>query len=170
MGENNKTSENTNQGRIDWHSGFYSGIELELKDYKDALCFETEHELSRNPLRIDMLVIRKDKDIKIDNPIGAHFKTHNIIEYKSPDDAMSIDDYYKVIGYVGIYKWLGKTVNEIPAEEITITMVRHRYPKKMIKDLKSSGASIIDVLPGIYRVEGLFLHTNIHYHHFKDFR
>ena len=69
---------------------------------------------------------------------------------------MSIDDFYKVIGYVGLYKWLGKTVDEIPADEITITMVRHRYPGKMIKDLKANGAAIIDVLPGIYRVEGLF--------------
>ena len=144
------------QRRIQWHQGFYSGMELELSEYKDVLTFETEHELSRKPQRIDMLIIKKDKDIPIRNPIGAYFKKHNIIEYKSPDDSMTIDDFYKVIGYVGTYKWLGKAVNEIPAEEITITMVRHSYPREMIRSLKNSGAAIIDMQPGIYRVEGMF--------------
>ena len=29
--------------KIQWHQGFYSGMELELNEYRDALVFETEH-------------------------------------------------------------------------------------------------------------------------------
>ena len=151
--ENNTT---TADSKIQWHQGFYSSIELELNRYKDSLVFETEHELSRKPLRIDMLVIRKNKDIQIDNPIGAYFKKYNIVEYKSPDDGMTIDDFYKVIGYTGIYKSLGKTSNEIPAEEISITMVRHSYPRELMKNLDACRADIIEETDGIFRVEGMF--------------
>ena len=142
--------------KIGWHQGFYSGIELELNRYKDSLRFETEYELSRNPMRIDMLVIRMDREVQIDNSIGAYFKKHNIVEYKSPDAEMSIDDFYKTIGYTAVYKGLGKKVNDIPAEDITITMVRHRYPRKLFKELEKSGAKIIQEDDGIYRIEGLF--------------
>ncbi len=103
-----------------------------------------------------MLVIRKDKDVQIDNPIGAYFKKYNIVEYKSPDDGMSIDDFYKVIGYTGIYMALGKTVNEIPAEDISITMVRHSYLRKLMSELNASRAEIIEEADRIYRVERLF--------------
>ena len=133
-----------------------------LCEYKDSLILEPEHELSRLPLRIDMLVIRKDKDVQIDNPIGAYFKKYNIVEYKSPDDGMSIDDFYKVIGYTGIYMALGKTVNEIPAEDISITIVRHSYLRKLMSELNASGAEIIEEADGIYRVEKDVLSKFLH--------
>ena len=53
--------------KIHWHPGFYGGVEFELKDYKDFLVFENEHELSREPLRLDMLIIKKKTDIEILN-------------------------------------------------------------------------------------------------------
>ena len=65
---------------IQWHQGFYSGLELELREYKDILTFETEHQLNREPLRIDVLVIRKTGSRDITRSIGAFFRGHNIIE------------------------------------------------------------------------------------------
>ena len=142
--------------KIQWHQGFYSGLKLELREYNDILEYETEHELSQKPLRIDMLVIKMKASREISNPIASFFKKHNIIEYKSPDDELSIDDFYKVIGYAGIYKSLGKKVNEIPAEDITISIFRHSYPEKLISNLKKTGAEITAENPGVYRVLGLF--------------
>lgn len=84
------------------------------------------------------------------------YKEDNIVEYKSPDDGMTIDDFYKVIGYTGIYKGLGKTVDEIPADEISITMVRYGYPRELMKELNICGAMIVEETDGIYRVEGIF--------------
>jgi hypothetical protein len=51
------------------------------------------------PLEIDVLVIKKLKDIVINKNIAAIFKTHNITEYKSPDSYVSIHDFNKVYGY-----------------------------------------------------------------------
>ena len=49
---------------------------------------------------------------------------------------MSIDDYYKVMGYACIYKADVQQVDIIKAEEITITFVCKKYPQKLINYLK----------------------------------
>ena len=140
---------------IKWHPGFYGGLELELKDYKDYLKFESEYYLSKEPLKIDMLIIEKISDVKIDNQICHIFKKHNIIEYKSPTDGLTIDDYYKTLGYAYLYKGLGKTVDEIPLNELTVTLVRDKYPDKLIKTITKYGGSVNNVYPGIYYISGL---------------
>ena len=95
---------------IQWHPAFYSGLELELRDFKDELIFETEYELSRKPLRMDVLIIKKKQGTELKHPFAGFFRDYNIIEYKSPKDNLTIDDFYKVIGYALLYKSLGKTV------------------------------------------------------------
>ena len=54
------------------------------------------------------------------NEIGTIFRGHNVIEYKSPDDGMTIDDFFKTLGYACLYKGLGEKVNQIPLEELTV--------------------------------------------------
>ena len=44
------------------------------------------------------------KDVKIQKNIGRIFRQYNIIEYKSPEDNLDIDDFYKVYAYACIYK------------------------------------------------------------------
>ena len=46
-----------------WHPAFCAAIELELKEDKEVLYYEREHNLSKKPLQIDLLVIKK-KQIK----------------------------------------------------------------------------------------------------------
>lgn len=36
-------------------------MELEFIDYKDELIFEGEHQLSKEPLKMDLLIIKKKK-------------------------------------------------------------------------------------------------------------
>ena len=45
-----------------------------------------EYALSTKPLLIDLLVIKKLQGIEIENEIGRRFRSHNVIEYKSPDE------------------------------------------------------------------------------------
>ena len=45
--------------RIPWHPGFVSAMELELKEEADYLVFDSEHELNKEPLSIDLLIIKK---------------------------------------------------------------------------------------------------------------
>ena len=139
-----------------WHPGFYAGIELELNDYH--LDFDEEHQVTRGPLSIDLLIIRKNQDEKIDHEIGEFFRQHNIAEFKSPEDELSIDTFFKVQCYAGLYKSNGETVNEIPAQEVTVSLFRDSYPREMVRELEKLGAKTEMRHKGIYEIRnfGLF--------------
>jgi hypothetical protein len=79
-------------------------------------------------------------------------KKYNIIEYKSPLDGMSIDDFSKTLGYALLYKGYGKTVNQIPMQELTASMFRAVYPRELFEELKREGHEIEEKYPGIYYV------------------
>ena len=75
----------------------------ELGDEAKYFSFEAEHQLGTKPMAIDVLV-KKEKERRIRKNIGRIFRTHNVIEYKSPTDYLSVDDFYKVYGYACFYK------------------------------------------------------------------
>ena len=85
---------------IQWHPAFCSAVELELRENKKDLKYEREHNLSKMPLRIDFLVIRKKQNAIIKNEIGDFFLRNNIFEYKSPGDSMDGGTFYKALGRV----------------------------------------------------------------------
>ena len=121
---------------LQWHPAFYADIQIELEDERDNLIFENEHQLGTKPMEIDVLVIKKKKDISISKNLGRIFRKYNIIEYKSPTDYMSVNDFYKVCGYAFFYKSNTVTENEIPVNEITISLVSSAYPRKLIRHLQ----------------------------------
>ncbi len=129
--------------KIPWHPGFYGAAELELRANSDVLTFIQEYNLSKEPLRADLLVIRKEPGVQIANEIGRIFKGHNIIEYKSPDDGLTIDDFYKAAAYACLYKSLGQTVDQYPAAEITVSLFREAYPRGLFSTLRSSGRAAL---------------------------
>lgn len=86
---------------LQWHPAFYSSLQIELKD--ESLEFYYEYHLTRKPLQIDVLVIKKKSKQVIKKSIGRIFRKHNIVEFKSPGDYLSVNDYYKVLGYACIY-------------------------------------------------------------------
>ena len=104
------------EDKIQWHPAFYGAAELELRENKNDLIFEREYNLSKEPIRVDLLIIKKVTDVVIRNEIGRIFKTYNVVEYKSPENGLTIDDYFKTDGYACLYKGLGETVNQIPAD------------------------------------------------------
>ncbi len=154
-GEKLKEEETKKDKRIDWHSGFAGGLELGFRRYRNEITIEREHLLSKEPLRVDFLLLKKRPDAHIDNAIGRGLLGHNIIEYKNPEDMLNIDVVWKVIGYAGIYKSLGHTVDEIRADDITISIVRTTKPKVLIKQLQEKGKTIENVTNGVYRVIGV---------------
>ena len=139
---------------ISWHPGFYGAMEIELIANKGAFEFQREYNLSKEPIRMDLLIIRKLRDVPIKNEIGYIFKKYNVVEYKSPDDGLTIDDYYKTVGYACLYKGLGDTVNQIPAKELTVSIFRHRYPRELFRELSREGFTVKEAFPGIYYVRG----------------
>ena len=139
---------------IQWHPGFYGATELEFRQNKDDLTFSMEYQLSKEPIRMDLLIVKKRDGVKIKNEIGFLFKKSNILEYKDPDDNLSIDDFYKALGYACLYKALAIRTDDIPADTISVMIARESYPRKLIKELKRLGNEIKRPAPGIYYVEG----------------
>lgn len=148
------TNENQKTG-FQWHPAFFAGLQIEFEEEADKLIFENEHQLGTKPKEIDVLIIKKNAEDKITKNIGRIFKGHNIVEYKSPDDYLSIDDFYKVYGYACFYKSDTPKTNEIAISDITITFVCHKYPRELIKHLKTEkNFTITQYEQGIFYIKG----------------
>ena len=140
---------------LQWHPAFYAGIQIEFEAEVDKLTFIREYPLATKPILIDVLIIKKNTEDKIKKNIGRIFRKHNIVEYKSPRDYLSIDDFYKVYAYTCYYIFSSKRVNSIPADEVTITFVSFRYPNKMLELLKKDRElEVKKVDKGIYYLLG----------------
>ena len=138
-----------------WHPAFYADIQIELQEDADNLEFESEHQLGTNPMEIDVLIIKKENNRPVKKNIGKIFRKYNLVEYKSPDDSLSVDDFYKVYGYACFYKTDVPLVDSIPIQELTITFISEKYPRKLIRHLQEVKKYTIKMAEaGIYRVIG----------------
>ena len=147
---------------LQWHPAFYAGIQIEFADEAHKLIFENEHHLGTKPKQIDVLVIKKDTDTPIEKNIGRIFLKHNLIEYKSPNDSLNIDDFYLVYAYACLYKSDTNHVDTIAATDITITFVCTHYPRKFFNHLKNVRNYDIEFIEeGIYYVKGDFIPIQI---------
>ena len=86
-----------------WHPAFFEAIQMELEEYSDVLEFQAEHPLTSEPLRIDVLIVKKVPGAVIRKNIAEIFRDTNLIEYKSPTDYVSIGDFHRVVGYAHQY-------------------------------------------------------------------
>ena len=162
--EQTKNQQEKNQKKsqkLQWHPAFCSALRLELLEDAENLEFTDEFQLTEKPLQIDCTVVKVKKDCKIKNEIGKIFRKHNIFEYKSPKDELNIDTFYKAVAYACLYKVLPNHVNEIPAEEITITLIRDRKPVKLMQELEKSGYECKKETVGIYYVSGVMFPVQI---------
>ena len=141
--------------RIEWHPAFQASIQIEFEAECDKLTFEAEHLLSKKPMQIDELIIKvKDNEV-VEKNIGRTFRKYNIIEYKSPDDYLTINDFYKVYGYCCFYQSDTEKVLEISSRDVTITFICNHYPRTMINYLrKYRQLEIKKVDAGIYYITG----------------
>ena len=88
--------------------------------------------------------------------IGRIFKRYNILEYKSPEKSHTVNSFFKVVSYAGLLQSNTQREQEIPPEEITITLIGDRYPRRLLAYLKRRHRiGIEQAYPGIYYVEGL---------------
>ena len=148
MGKRKNSEKNPS---IIWHPAFIEAIKLELNDYKDVLEFHSEYQLTAEPLRIDCVVIKKEKDIIIRKNIAAIFREVNLLEYKSPEDYASITDFYKVYSYACLLV----SLENISVTSLTISFVVNRYLKALIAHLKKARKFSVEVTnKGIYTVTG----------------
>ena len=138
-------------GKIYWHDAHHEALQLELHEYEDALEFKKEHQLSKESLRMDTLVIKKVKDVQINKNIGKIFRNHNVVEYKSEFDNVDFWDFQKMLGYTHIYSSLEK----VHMSDITISISLTIYPRELIKSLEGKhGYTVEDIKNGIYYLHG----------------
>ena len=141
--------------KLQWHPAFCAATELELRQDLDVLELIPEYNLSKKPLQINLVIIKKmDWKRTLQNEIGHIMRGHNILEYKGPGDELTIDSFFKVIGYASLYKAQGIAVNKIPASEVTVSFFRNAYPKALFLELKKEGYILKKMYPGIYYVRG----------------
>ena len=57
--------------KIQWHPAFYAATELELQEDIEQLELKREYNLSKEPIRSDLLIIKEpNRGMKIKNEIG----------------------------------------------------------------------------------------------------
>ena len=140
---------------LQWHPAFYAGLQIEFEAEVDKLIFENEHQLGTKPKEIDVLIIKKDEGFCVEKNLGRIFRRHNIVEYKSPGDYLNIDDFYKVYGYACFYKSDVTISNEIKIDDISISFMCYRFPKKLMRHLQEvKHYNIQQEEKGIYYILG----------------
>jgi len=138
--------------KLQWHPAFCAAAGLEFHEDIERLELKPEYNLSKEPIRIDLLIIKEESDRRIKNEIGHIMKKYNVIEYKSPEDALTIDDFYKTVGYACLYKGYGERVDAVPINELTVSIFRAKRPEKMFLTLQKYGHKIKEKYSGIYYV------------------
>ena len=116
----------------------------------EGLTYDSEYNLSREPLKIDLLVFKKIQDEVIKNEIGKIFLGHNIMEYKSPDDNMNINTFYKVLSYAWLYKADTGAVGEILDTDITqAEELLERYDKLTEEEHRMKAGVVVNLVSDI---------------------
>ena len=120
-----------NPPQNDWHSMAYAMLHIILFRFKQV---NIKHEflLGAQPPRADFIVVDDNETIDLDSAVFKIFRKTNIIEFKSPDDELSEQVLWKVVGYASLY--IAKYGVDDCA--ITITLLRDTKPVKLLKELE----------------------------------
>ena len=151
-------SDSSPNEKTQWHPAFRLGLKIELRRFQDILEFQEEVPLTTEPLRMDFLVIKKSSQVEIDTSIGIIFRSHNIWEYKSPDDYISVDDFKLTMAYVYLYSY----INSVDLREITLSILSSREPERLFRLLTEElGYTLEEPYPGITYVHGCVIPIQI---------
>ena len=139
---------------LQWHPAFLAGIQIEFGEEAKYLEFKSEYVLGTKPMMIDVLIKKKETQI-LKRSMGKIFRKYNIVEYKSPDDYLCIDDFYKAYAYTYFYKADRTPVNSILLEDLTISFVCQNYPRELFRHLtKERNLQVQRRYAGIYYLIG----------------
>lgn len=147
-------SDNLDKQTIDWHSGFYSAACFVLDDEPYELL--KEYELNKQPIRIDVLIKSKGYTTS-SKDIAQIFRRINVVEYKNPKDSLNYIQYYKTVSYACLYIGNSTLKDKVSPKDVTVSIFRDCYPKKLVRQLEEIGCSVKEYRPGIYYVEGKVL-------------
>jgi len=154
----NNTEKKKDKKGIPWHPAFVEALQATLIDYKDVLEYRLEHPLNTEPLRIDILVIKKRPDVVIKRSIAEIFRLENIVEYKSPTDSLSINEFHKALARAHLYKALA----DVKIVDLTLSFVVTAQPRKLFQHLRRAlGCAVDERHPGVFAVTGAMMPIQI---------
>lgn len=136
---------------INWHAALVSALQIELDAYQDILSYEKEFTLNTQPRRIDCLITKQPGSPPVPSPIAAIFRHYNLIDYKSPHESMTVTNFYKAVSYAcSLPDFLD---DPSVAENLTLSLVTHKYPRKLIKYLNTKFPNSLEkIMPGLYSI------------------
>jgi len=135
-----------------YHNAAFNVLCYRLRQYIENGDIELidEYQLSKAPLKIDFMIVKKKNDIEPEPKWAKIFRKHNIIEYKSPAaKPLTLAVFNKTIGYANIYA----AQEGVKISDVTVTLVCHRTPKKLFKTLKEDfDYDILQKDDGVYYI------------------
>jgi hypothetical protein len=147
-----KNSKPKRKEAVPYHNAAYSAFMCLLnKEIKAGdITLKDEHKLSKRPLEIDIIVLKKNKDFVIDTSWGRIFREHNIVEYKSPVDSLpDLFVFEKICAYAGIYA----SQNSITRKNMSLSLVCYKRPTDFFDALKKEFSyKISQEAAGIYYI------------------
>ena len=147
------------EDKTQWHNAFFVAIQAQLIDYKDALIYENEHPLTTEPLRIDVLVIKKRPETVIRKQIAEIFRLDNHFEYKNPEDSLSVSEFHKSLARVHLYK---SFTNDVEIAGMTLSFVVTVHPRDLFQYLRETlGYAVEERYPGVFVVTGAMIPIQI---------
>jgi hypothetical protein len=136
---------------IPWHPAFVQALQLELEPFLHSLEFTPELPLTSEPLRVDLIIIKKSPSLVIEKNIARILKHINIFEYKSPRDYISLHSFHKTLAYT----FLCASLNKVALKDMTVSIIGTHHPGNLFKELEGEGYGRVVVRErGIYEVVG----------------
>ena len=140
--------------KTQWHPPFYAGMRLELRENREDLEFQNEVTLNTKPIQLDLLIIKKRAGAVIRSELGRIFRGYNVFEYKSPEDTLGVNEYFKTVAYASLYKTASGGQGKVRADDITLSLVREGAPRDLLKWEENSGGRVEEAFPGVYYIYG----------------
>lgn len=139
------------KSNINWHSSFISDLKITLQDYENQLTYNPEYTLNTGSRRIDCLIEKEANSPSIPSPIAEKFRRYNLIDYKSPNESMNIENFYKVLSYA--YSLPDHFHDISVLDNLTISLVSHRFPRNLAKHFKEKYNKTLEkIIPGLYYI------------------
>jgi hypothetical protein len=96
--------------------------------------------------------------VVINRQIAEIFQLDNIIEYKSPTDSLSVNDFYWAFAKAYIHKALAN----VELDDMTLSFVTYKHPRELFLYLrKKRRYTVEERYPGVFSVTGEMMQTQI---------
>ena len=140
--------------RSDWHKAFEALLRLTIYKYK-GVSIQTEVEIGVDAPRMDYMILTEEKEQEFEESIFKIFRQTNVLEFKRPSDALNWRVIYKIIGYAGLLIGTAEHENDMPKDQVTISIFRSVKNPELFKEMEEAGELVRTETPGIYHVTRL---------------